>query len=191
MTCECKPTTAGGHEDEVFYPLTTIGFQVDQIDCICEALYQSRDGDRLVRMFRRDPSILTFRTNAVLRAYLFTLYSNGNFEQFFLEMSKNKFDPAYHKELVGLWYEAKYADEERRRRKTLGPVDKYRIRKKNPPPRTIWDGQEEKYSFKAPARKVLKSYYESNPYPTAADKREIEMRTGLHATQASPSGGNS
>jgi hypothetical protein len=34
------------------------------------------------------------------------------------------------------------------------PVDKYRIRKKHPPPRSIFDGEEEKYKFKKKDRKV-------------------------------------
>ncbi|EJW70638.1 hypothetical protein WUBG_18457, partial [Wuchereria bancrofti] len=43
---------------------------------------------------------------------------------------------------------------EERRQKELGAVEKYRLRKKHPPPRSIWDGQETIYSFKENARKL-------------------------------------
>uniref|UniRef100_A0A914R2P2 Homeobox protein SIX1 N-terminal SD domain-containing protein n=1 Tax=Parascaris equorum TaxID=6256 RepID=A0A914R2P2_PAREQ len=36
-------------------------------------------------------------------------------------------------------------DNEQRRQKELGAVEKYRLRKKHPPPRSIWDGQETIY----------------------------------------------
>lgn len=36
----------------------------------------------------------------------------------------------------------------------LGPVDKYRVRKKYPMPRTIWDGEQKTHCFKERTRFV-------------------------------------
>lgn len=54
-----------------------------------------------------------------------------------------------------LRYEGRYAEDQLRKHKQLGPVDKYRIRKKFPPPLSIWDGDEVIYSFKEPSRRVI------------------------------------
>jgi homeobox protein SIX4 len=53
-------------------------------------------------------------------------------------------------------YAARYEEERKRKVKDLVPVDKYRIRKKFPPPKSIWDGDELVYSFKKCARTVKK-----------------------------------
>lgn len=43
---------------------------------------------------------------------------------------------------------------EQKRQKQLGAVEKYRLRRKYPPPSSIWDGEETVYSFKENSRKV-------------------------------------
>jgi homeobox protein SIX1 len=50
--------------------------------------------------------------------------------------------------LQDIWFKAHYAEAEKIRGRRLGAVDKYRIRKKNPLPKTIWDGEETVYCFK-------------------------------------------
>ncbi|VDK63356.1 unnamed protein product [Onchocerca ochengi] len=99
-------------------------FSSDQIDCICEALYQARDGAKLLELFQPNT------------------------------IASNTFEQRFYSELQDLWYKARYAENEERRQKELGAVEKYRLRKKHPPPRSIWDGQETIYSFKENARKL-------------------------------------
>jgi hypothetical protein len=41
----------------------------------------------------------------------------------------------------------------------LGPVDKYRVRKKYPLPRTIWDGEQKTHCFKERTRSLLREWY--------------------------------
>jgi hypothetical protein len=43
-----------------------------------------------------------------------------------------------------------------------GAVDKYRLRRKHPLPRTIWDGEETVYCFKEKSRNSLKETYKVN-----------------------------
>lgn len=75
----------------------------------------------------------------------------------FERIKLSKLDPQYHGELQKLWYEAHYAEDQRKKTKKLGPVDKYRIRHKNPPPFSVWDGEKVIYAFKEKQRKV--SFY--------------------------------
>lgn len=67
----------------------------------------------------------------------------------------------------------------------LGAVDKYRLRKKYPLPKTIWDGEETVYCFKERSRNALKECYSRNRYPTPDEKRALAKRTGLTLTQVS------
>ena len=66
-----------------------------------------------------------------------------------------------------------------------GAVDKYRLRRKYPLPRTIWDGEETSYCFKEKSRQVLREWYNHNPYPSPREKRELSEATGLTTTQVS------
>lgn len=67
----------------------------------------------------------------------------------------------------------------------LGAVGKYRVRRKFPLPRTIWDGEETSYCFKEKSRSVLRDWYSHNPYPSPREKRELAEATGLTTTQVS------
>uniref|UniRef100_A0A8R1XXI4 Homeobox domain-containing protein n=1 Tax=Onchocerca volvulus TaxID=6282 RepID=A0A8R1XXI4_ONCVO len=157
-------------------------FSSDQIDCICEALYQARDGAKLLELFQPNVhNVMFYRcryySSSVLRAYLYTLYYSKRYEELF-QAPSNTFEQRFYSELQDLWYKARYAENEERRQKELGAVEKYRLRKKHPPPRSIWDGQETIYSFKENARK-------KNKYPTLEDKKEIARITDLKIIQIS------
>uniref|UniRef100_A0A182LT60 Homeobox domain-containing protein n=1 Tax=Anopheles culicifacies TaxID=139723 RepID=A0A182LT60_9DIPT len=63
------------------------------------------------------------------------------------------------------------------------PVDKYRVRKKFPLPRTIWDGEQKTHCFKERTRSLLREWYLQDPYPNPTKKRELAQATGLTPTQ--------
>lgn len=65
----------------------------------------------------------------------------------------------------------------------VGPVDKYRVRKKFPLPRTIWDGEQKTHCFKERTRSLLREWYLQDPYPNPTKKRELAQATGLTPTQ--------
>ena len=71
------------------------------------------------------------------------------------------------------------------RNRALGAVDKYRLRRKYPLPKTIWDGEETIYCFKEKSRAALKDCYRQNRYPTPDEKRTLAKKTGLTLTQVS------
>jgi len=84
-----------------------------------------------------------------------------------------------------MWLKAHYVEAERSRGRPLGAVGKYRVRRKFPLPRTIWDGEQTSYCFKDRSRKVLRDWYTHNTYPTPRDKRDLSAATGLSTTQVS------
>ena len=65
-----------------------------------------------------------------------------------------QFQPHNHPKLQLLWMKAHYIEAEKLRGRPLGAVGKYRIRRKFPLPRTIWDGEETSYCFKEKSRQV-------------------------------------
>ncbi|KAE9416364.1 hypothetical protein Angca_007472, partial [Angiostrongylus cantonensis] len=179
-----------------------------QLDAICTALYQAKEGDQLVHLFHDlDSQVLCseWASQPIRIAYIYALYHAGNFDRLFEVIGRSRFDERYYKELQEIWYKARYKENESKRGKELGAVEKYRLRRKYPPPRSIWDGQETIYSFKENSRKVsylknsirvfflfikvqfqyLKQFYKQNQYPTLDQKKEISRATDLEIVQIS------
>ena len=98
-------------------------------------------------------------------------------------LESHKFSKSSHAKLQAMWLEAHYQEAERLRGRPLGPVDKYRVRKKFPLPRTIWDGEQKSHCFKERTRHHLREWYLQDPYPNPAKKRELAAATGLTPTQ--------
>lgn len=163
-----------------------LGFSQDQVACVCEVLQQSGNIDRLARFLWSLPPCPDIQKNeSVQKAKAVVCFHQGNFRELYDIIESNTFSPANHPKMQQLWLQAHYIEAERVRRKPLGAVGKYRIRRKYPLPRTIWDGEETSYCFKEKSRKVLRDWYEKNPYPSPTEKRELAELTGLTTTQVS------
>ncbi|KAG8234904.1 hypothetical protein J437_LFUL015605, partial [Ladona fulva] len=187
---------------------TPFSFNPEQVACICEALRLSGDVDRLARFLwslppsdllrgsgqssanadtgesgEVNPTACSESTEAVLRARAAVAFHRGAFRELYSILEGHTFSPAHHGELQQLWFRAHYREAERVRGRPLGAVDKYRLRKKHPLPRTIWDGEETVYCFKERSRAALKDCYRRNRYPTPEEKRGLAKRTGLTLTQ--------
>uniref|UniRef100_A0A914VEU4 Homeobox domain-containing protein n=1 Tax=Plectus sambesii TaxID=2011161 RepID=A0A914VEU4_9BILA len=167
--------------------INKVVFTMEQIECICETLYLAKDGKKLVEFFSSVdlPDYLPMESPSIVRAKLYAFYHSGNYTQLYTALRGAIYEAKFHDELQDLWFKAHYAEVEARRHKPLGAVEKYRLRKKFPPPYTIWDGQETIYSFKENSRKVLRNCYKSNRYPSAEEKKAIAERTGLTFVQVS------
>lgn len=109
----------------------------------------------------------------------------GQFKELYRILESHNFSPASHQKLQNLWLKAHYIEAEKIRGRPLGAVGKYRIRRKYPLPRTIWDGEETSYCFKEKSRNTLREWYQSNPYPSPREKRDLAEGTGLTTTQVS------
>ncbi|CAI4229739.1 unnamed protein product [Auanema sp. JU1783] len=161
----------------------------DQLDTLCMALYKAEDGIALTKLFSDNMSNPLvnplYASQPVLIAYIYTLLFMGKFDLMFEMIAKTSFEEDYFKELQELWYQGRYKENAVKRGKELGPVEKYRLRRKYPPPASIWDGQETVYSFKENSRKRLRDFYQHNPYPTLEQKKEISRVTELKIVQIS------
>ncbi|XP_066244540.1 homeobox protein SIX4 isoform X1 [Saccopteryx leptura] len=165
---------------------TTLAFSPDHVACMCEALQQGGNLDRLARFLWSLPQSDLLRGNeSLLKARALVAFHQGIYPELYSILESHSFESANHPLLQQLWYKARYTEAERARGRPLGAVDKYRLRRKFPLPRTIWDGEETVYCFKEKSRNALKELYKQNRYPSPAEKRHLAKITGLSLTQVS------
>ena len=170
-------------------PLPTLNFTAKQVATVCETLEESGDVERLARFLWSlpvaHPNMEELNHNeSVLRARAIVAFHMGNFREMYQILESRKFDQRdSHLKLQTLWLEAHYQEAEKLRGRPLGPVDKYRVRKKFPMPRTIWDGEQKTHCFKERTRSLLREWYLQDPYPNPGKKRELAQATGLTPTQ--------
>eukprot|EP00095_Tigriopus_kingsejongensis_P006532 maker-scaffold1920_size24917-snap-gene-0.7 protein:Tk06532 transcript:maker-scaffold1920_size24917-snap-gene-0.7-mRNA-1 annotation:"homeobox protein six1" len=166
--------------------LAAFGFTQEQVACVCEVLEQSGNVDRLARfLWSLPPCEVLHRNESVLKAKTLVYFNKGNFKEMYRIIESFQFSEQNHPKLQMLWMKAHYIEAEKLRGRPLGAVGKYRIRRKFPLPRTIWDGEETSYCFKEKSRQVLREWYNHNPYPSPREKRELADATGLTTTQVS------
>ncbi|MCI4376903.1 hypothetical protein PGIGA_G00193770 [Pangasianodon gigas] len=164
----------------------SFGFTQEQVACVCEVLQQGGDLERLGRFLWSLPACDRLHKNeSVLQAKAAVAFHRGDFRELYRILESHQFSAQNHAGLQQLWLRAHYAEAERLRGRPLGAVGKYRVRRKFPLPRTIWDGEETSYCFKEKSRSVLRDWYTHNPYPSPREKRQLADATGLTTTQVS------
>uniref|UniRef100_T1G2I3 Six-type transcription factor 1/2c n=2 Tax=Helobdella robusta TaxID=6412 RepID=T1G2I3_HELRO len=166
--------------------MQTFGFTQEQVACVCEVLQSGGNVDRLARFLWSLPACDRLqKCESVLKAKAVVCYHRGHFKELYRILESHQFSPHSHPKMQMLWLKGHYAEAEKLRGRPLGAVGKYRIRRKFPLPRTIWDGEETSYCFKEKSRNLLRDWYAHNPYPSPREKRELAESTGLTTTQVS------
>ena len=164
----------------------SFGFTQEQVACVCEVLQQSNSIERLARfLWSLPPCEHLHKNESVLKAKAVVAFHQRRFRDLYKILENNHFMVQSHSKLQQLWLAAHYLEAENIKGRPLGAVGKYRVRRKFPLPRTIWDGEETSYCFKEKSRTVLREWYIHNPYPSPREKRELAEATGLTTTQVS------
>ena len=122
---------------------------------------------------------------SVLTATAMVAFHRRNYYEVYKILESHQFSQRRHPQLQEMWYKSHYFEQEKVRGRPLGAVDKYRLRKKYPLPKTIWDGEETVYCFKERSRNALKEMYLKNRYPNPDEKKSLAKKTGLTLTQVS------
>ncbi|KAI4874878.1 hypothetical protein NFI96_034450 [Prochilodus magdalenae] len=169
--------------------LPTLSFTAEQVAGVCETLEETGDVERLGRFLWSLPVAppgaceALDKHEAIQRARAVVAYHTGSFRELYRILESHRFTKESHGKLQAMWLEAHYQEAEKLRGRPLGPVDKYRVRKKFPLPRTIWDGEQKTHCFKERTRGLLREWYLQDPYPNPSKKRELAQATGLTPTQ--------
>ncbi|CDI97299.1 homeobox protein SIX6 [Echinococcus multilocularis] len=145
------------------------------VDCLCQFMWSLPKRSDLWELLNRD--------EVILRSRALIAFHTRNFAELYSLLEHHNFSKASHAKMQALWLEAHYQEAERLRGRALGPVDKYRVRKKHPLPKTIWDGEQKTHCFKERTRSLLREWYLQDPYPGPNKKRELANATGLTPTQ--------
>uniref|UniRef100_A0A8C2MEC8 Sine oculis-related homeobox 5 n=1 Tax=Cricetulus griseus TaxID=10029 RepID=A0A8C2MEC8_CRIGR len=181
-----SPSGPGSPPETAAEAPTGLRFSPEQVACVCEALLQAGHAGRLSRFLGALPPAERLRgSDPVLRARALVAFQRGEYAELYRLLESRPFPAAHHAFLQDLYLRARYHEAERARGRALGAVDKYRLRKKFPLPKTIWDGEETVYCFKERSRAALKACYRGNRYPTPDEKRRLATLTGLSLTQVS------
>lgn len=192
-----EPTASEGKDEEntvriseellKSFQKSALSFSGDQVACLCEALLQAGNVDRLWRFLSTIPpsSELLRGNETLLKAQALVAFHREEFKELYAILESHDFHQSNHGFLQDLYLKARYKEAERSRGRSLGAVDKYRLRKKFPLPKTIWDGEETVYCFKEKSRNALKECYKSNRYPNPDEKKSLAKVTGLSLTQVS------
>jgi len=161
-------------------------FSVDQVAVLCDILHKSNLIDRLAQFVWTIPKLDEYRYNeSVLKAQALISFHHRNFKELYTILQSHHFSTDNYPELQELWMRAHYFEAEKIRGRELGAVGKYRIRRKFPLPRTIWDGEETSYCFREKSRVILRDSYRKTPYPSPKEKKELAELTTLTQTQVS------
>ncbi|XP_073340117.1 homeobox protein SIX4a [Pagrus major] len=180
------PNTDAVRTELLVSAASSLAFSPEQVACVCEALQQGGNVDRLARFLWSLPQSDLLRGNeSILKAQALVAFHQARYQELYSILENHSFSTSNHTFLQDLWYKARYTEAEKARGRPLGAVDKYRIRRKYPLPRTIWDGEETVYCFKERSRNALKDLYNQNRYPSPAEKRNLAKITGLSLTQVS------
>ena len=135
----------------------SFGFTQEQVACVCEVLQQGGNIERLARFLWSLPGCDQLHKNeSVLKAKAVVAFHRGNFRELYKIIENNNFSEHNHQKLQQLWLKSHYIEAEKLRGRPLGAVGKYRVRRKFPLPRSIWDGEETSYCFKV--RSACKQY---------------------------------
>ncbi|KAL5108695.1 Homeobox protein SIX6 [Taenia crassiceps] len=169
-------------------PEEDIFSRTQEIKKICQSLENTGNIDSLCQFMwslpkRSDLWEVLNQDEVILRSRALIAFHTRNFAELYSLLEHHNFSKASHAKMQALWLEAHYQEAERLRGRALGPVDKYRVRKKHPLPKTIWDGEQKTHCFKERTRTLLREWYLQDPYPGPNKKRELANATGLTPTQ--------
>lgn len=135
----------------------TEDYHLDQIACIVEVQLQRGNMkvlSSILDQFASRSDIVDHDTYK--RGLAWLAFNHGRYNEVYSILENHPFQPPFHGELQDLWYQARYMEAEKARGRSLGAVDKYRLRRKWPLPSSIWDGEETIYCFKEKSRVALK-----------------------------------
>ncbi|KYQ55237.1 Homeobox protein SIX4 [Trachymyrmex zeteki] len=108
-------------------PLSSSNFTPEQISCMCEALSQSQDIEKLSSfLWTLPPGELLRGGESVLMARAAVAFHRGAYHELYSILESHPFSPRRHPELQQMWFKSHYREAEKIRGRPLGAVDKNR-----------------------------------------------------------------
>uniref|UniRef100_A0A1I8JMX1 SIX1_SD domain-containing protein n=1 Tax=Macrostomum lignano TaxID=282301 RepID=A0A1I8JMX1_9PLAT len=134
-------------------------FTQEQVACVCEVMRNSGDMDRLSRLiWSLPPCEQLHRNESVLTAKAYAGLAPGELQGALQDSGESQLLAAAAPAAAGSVAERALSRGGEGQGPAARRVAKYRVRRKFPLPRTIWDGEETSYCFKEKSRQVLREW---------------------------------
>ncbi|GFR67343.1 sine oculis-like transcription factor [Elysia marginata] len=143
---------------------------------------------QFVSSFSVDEYAILYGDEKFNRAMIRLLVEESNYVDALCLLKNGRF---YEKDesLLQTWYEIHYKLTELSKGRQLNSLDKYRVRKRQPPPASIWPENKQPRSLRAAdtvVTSVLRSWFHEHlerPYPSRDDLAELARQTQLSSQQ--------
>ncbi|XP_057291338.1 homeobox protein six1a-like [Hydractinia symbiolongicarpus] len=153
---------------------------------LCDLLVKTHSLDALSVFLDALPDSHDYNCNeSIVRAKIHVALNKKDTKTVYSLIQENQFTDGDN--LIPVWDEARYLDEERRTKKKLTPLSRFRVRKRYPPPKTICvSGIRKTNTLPREATSYLKTWLMNHivdPYPSASDKQHLAEISGLSQAQ--------
>ena len=152
---------------------------------ICSLLVKMNSFEALEVFINNLPDLDEFKNESIIRARIHLALHKQDTKTVYELVRNSSFECG--EDLIKIWDEALYIDEEKRLKKPLNPLIRFRLRKRHPPPDSICpSGKRKTNSLPTDATVTLKKWlysHATDPYPSAHEKQELAKLTGLSQAQ--------
>lgn len=98
-----------------------LSFSSEQVLCMCEALQQKNDIEKLATFIWSLPhDDLMMSNESILRARAVVAYHQNSFHELYSLLENHCYSVKYHTDLQGLWFKGHYREAEKIRGRPLG-----------------------------------------------------------------------
>lgn len=103
-----QPTLGSGGEINMEVNKKYLCFSPEQVQCMCEALQQKNDIDKLTTfLYNLPPDDLLCNNESILRARAIVAYHRGSFHELYALLETHIFSVKYHPDLQSLWWDSR------------------------------------------------------------------------------------
>jgi len=155
---------------------------------LCTLLVKTKSYEALVAFLSNLPSgyVDESSNENIIRAKLSVALFKKETVTVYKILKEHKFE-SDTEDLIKIWDEAHYIDEEKRTKRKLTPLARFRVRKRFPPPKSIcWNGIRKTNTLPREATSFLKAWladHLNDPYPSALEKQRLAEISGLTQAQ--------
>lgn len=121
-----QPTIGSGGEISMEVNKKYFNFSQEQVLCMCEALQQKNDIDKLTTfLWSLPPEDIMMNNESILRARAVVAYHRNSFHELYALLEGHCFSTKHHTDLQGLWFKGHYREAEKIRGRPLGKHKKF------------------------------------------------------------------
>ena len=163
--------------------LNGLSFTLPQLEGIAQVLLKEKLTVKLTQFVADIEPEVILRSPILVWALVLDKFANNKWTEVVNLISENEFDESRHKALREMWDKCHYKLYESKHGRYPQEVQRFRIRKKQTYPKSIWNGDEYKYLFTVKDREIMEKFFDQNPHPNRSEKEKLSNKTDLTIAQ--------